>query len=255
MSATDPDIFQPPVATDPPQDPPQDAPPQAPATDAEVQSRIDVATANARAEAWKEAAELGGRRQDPVTQAPPGPRIPDNPLDLLSPQEREQLNALQITNPEQFTTTIAQLYARVERMRLEQQAAPMIIGQAATIVKLFKADKISENPTLGRQIAPLFDRKLAGIDLRPLVGMTEAQSNAELALRWDAAEAEVLRKNMAAAPPKPEPRLTANGAPGGEPGGGSPKKGRVEEDPFLARMAAEYKFTDAQKKDLEEYIA
>lgn len=255
--AQDPSIFQDPatapVVSDPPQDPALGVSDPAagapPAQDPLEDPRVQLAIANARNEALQSALQAPAR-QDPVPTAAQPP-LPADPLDLLTPAQKAQMENLILSDPVAYGRAYADLAARLERARLEQQAAPMIASQGATFVELFKGKMARVDAPLFAQIEPLFDTSMRGLDLRPLVQMTPEVRENELLLRWRAAKAQVLEKNMSAAPPRPDPRLTAPGGGVSTPGGGL-KKTKVEEDRLLGGMAAEYKFTPEQLAELEE---
>jgi hypothetical protein len=241
---------------------PQDQLPQEPPAaepqnqdDPIITARLEAATATAKAEAYKEALVLG--RQDPATQAAPvqQQQLPENALDLLNPAQREALKAQWITDPESASATVASLSAKLERARIEQQAAPLVSSQAATFMELYVMRKRGEDsPELCKAIEPLFRQKMiAAGDLRPLVGMTQQQRDEQFDLRWGSAKAEVLTKQMSAAPPKPEPRLLANSGGGG--GNEPPKNALFEEDDWMKAMAKEYGFTPEQMQAIEKGAA
>lgn len=258
MSVTDPDpnpnpevdpITGEPIQANPdPNAPDPNAPKQ---DDPVTAARIDAAKSEARADAFKEALTLAGQKQDPATPAQVQAPIPTDPMQTFTAAEREELKTLQITDPDKAMGIISQRASQLAERRIQQEAQPLVATTASTLVELFIARKSRGlNPQVADQIIPLFQAKLKGKNLSGLVQMTDALREEELGLRWDAAEAEVLRKAQAN-PPKQEPRLLANGQPGTAATG--LKKSAIEDDPFLAAMSAEYKFTDAQKKELEAF--
>lgn len=252
MSVTDPDqtIQNPdvdPITGEPVQQP--DAPAQ---DDPVTAARINEAAANARADAFKEALSMGGKRQDAATTAQVQAPIPTDAMQTFTQSERDELKALQITDPETAMARIAKRSSELERARIQQEAQPLVASQASTLVDLFVMRR-SSGSKIADQITPIFRAKLreAG-NLSPLVGMTDDVRERELGLRWDAAEAEVLRKAQAN-PPRQEPTLLAPGQGGG--GARQQKKTAVEEDSFLSSMAEAYKFTPEQLKEIEEYAS
>ncbi len=176
------------------------------------------------------------------------PIIPNNPLDLLTPAQQEQLSNLSIGDPAAYGRQMAELGARHAQMRFEAAAKPYQDTNARLLVSDFRNRmQQAESPDDFRQISPAFDKLLAALDLTPLVSMSEQDRSGELILRWNAAKCDVLdaaRKKAASI--KPEPTLLAGGSSMAA-GTGSEKKLA----PWLERMNASYKFTPEQLKELE----
>jgi hypothetical protein len=185
-------------------------------------------------------------------QAPPqrqaAPIIPNNPLDLLTPAQQEQLSNLSIGDPAAYGRQMAELGARHAQMRFEAAAKPYQDTNARLLVSDFRNRmQQAESPEDFRQISPAFDKLLAALDLTPLVSMNEQDRSGELILRWNAAKCDVLdaaRKKAASI--KPEPTLLAGGSSMSAAAGGGKTLA-----PWLERMNASYKFTPEQLKELE----
>ncbi len=241
----DQNLFAAPEPAAPPDAPQTPDASAAPAQDPLAAPEVQLAIEQARTAAYRDAL---GR---PIASQATTP-VPNDPLDLLNDQQREQLNSLFLTDPMAGARFVSDLAARHQRALLEAEAAPLVTSQASTLVELFKSRMSAIDGPLGARIAPLFDASLAGLDLRPLVRMAPDVRENELQLRWRSAKAQVLEAQMRAAPPKPAPLLTAEGAAEGRTGG--PKASKLERDPYLARMAAEYKFTPEQIKEIEEVM-
>lgn len=229
---------QPEPGAQPPADPAADAP--APAQSPEL------AAANARAEAFREMA----LQRQPEPDAAPAPvqqqaPLPTNPLDLLSPAERDALKLKRISDPEAYEGEIATLATRLAEMRVTRAAAPMIAGQASLIVSNFRQRMASADSAYGADTAPIFDKAIAalGAGISNLVGMQPAQQDAELKMRWDQAKLQVMDVRMKN-PPKPEPQPLGGG------GVSTPNNDETDyfkTDPLIAALGRRYKFTDAQK--------
>lgn len=222
---------------------------EVPATEPEVKqddavfaAQLAAARAEAKAEAYKEVAM--SRKQDSATQPFVIPRnIPNDPTDLLNAAQKEELNNLYLTDPPKAAKWYGELSRQVERARIEADAEPLVLSQAQTIMDLYVARKSRDNP-LGVKIEPLFRQKLQGVDIKPLVRMSQQQQEVELGLRWDAAEGEIRRNE----PVRQEPNLVANGRGAGS----GVRKPKESDDPFIAAMAAEYKFTPEQLAYISE---
>src|SRR5580692_9837238 len=153
-----------------------------------------------------------------VQQAPPqraaAPVIPNNPLDLLTQAQQEQLSNLSIADPAAYGRHMAELGARHAQMRFEAAAKPYQDTNARLLVSDFRNRmQQAESPEDFRQISPAFDKLLAALDLTPLVSMSEQDRSGELILRWNAAKCDVLdaaRKKQASI--KPDPTLLAGGS-------------------------------------------
>lgn len=239
----------PPEGTPPAGTPPQDDPINDP--------RVQLAIERAKRETLEEVVRNGGtQRQDAATSAQqtiPQVQLPNDPIDLLNAAQKQQMEQLAQVDPVAYGKEYARLAAQLERARIEQQAAPLVASQASTFVELFKGRMARNDAKFAAQIEPIFDGMLSGLDLRPLVQMTPQARDNELLLRWNAAKAQVLEKNIQnAPPPRAEPLLNSSGAGLSTPGG--PKKGKVEEDSFLGRMNDAYKFTPEQLAALEEVM-
>jgi hypothetical protein len=221
-----------------------DVQPEVNQDDAVLAAQLATARAEAKAEAYKEVAM--GRKQDSATQpfTIPTP-IPNDPTDLLNTNQKQELENMYLTDPAKAARWYGQLSSQVERMRIERDSAPLIRSQASTIVDLYVARKSRDN-ALAAKIEPLFRQKLANVDIRPLVGMEDNQREAELGLRWDAAEGEIRRNE----PVRQEPSLVAAGRGAG--GGTRLKKNDDFGDPVVASLAKQYGFTVEQ---YEAYIA
>lgn len=216
------------------------------ATDAEA-----LAFERGRNAALTEALQIAGTRptQDAATSAQTV-RIPDDPMDLLSPEQKQNLAALAESDPASYTRMMVDLGGRHQRMLIERDAAPLIASSASLVVEAFKGEKRAVEGARYAAIAPQFDRLLSGLDLRPLVNMSADARRAELGLRWDAARSSVIEAELTAAR-RPEPGLQGGGggAGGSVPGAGEPSK--FAADPWLVQMAAEYKFTPEQIREIE----
>jgi hypothetical protein len=175
----------------------------------------------------------------------PRPQAPQDPIDSLSPQQREQLNRMFIEDPVQASKYIQDLTRQQMQQQIMQQALPMYQTTANQIVELFKMRKQQSDPYFA-QVAPGFDRLMVGIDITPLVNMNDPTRTQELEMRWKMARADVLdmemRKNQ-----KAEPKLLSNN---GGPGTG-PKSSAIRDDEWMANMAREYGFTEEQLAEIE----
>jgi len=182
-------------------------------------------------------------RQDSATSAQAAPAMPATWWETLTPEQQAKVNEQALLNSGQTNAFIAQQEAEYSRRRMIQDAAPIIAAQGSTFVELFKARKARQ--PYYEQIEPLFDRMLAGVDLRPLVNMTPQVRDSELEMRWRAATADIQEKILKN-PPRPEPTLTTTSGP-------APVEGpvTVETDQLLAAMDAVYQFTPEQKAALE----
>jgi hypothetical protein len=198
--------------------------------------------------AFKAAASdiIPGLVQQQAPQArPQAVHIPNNPLDLLTPAQQEQLSNLSIGDPAAYGRQMAELGARHAQMRFEAAAKPYQDTNARLLVSDFRNRmQQAESPEDFRQISPAFDKLLAALDLTPLVSMSEQDRSGELILRWNAAKCDVLdaaRKKQATI--KPDPTLLASGSSLSAPAGGGKTLA-----PWLDRMSSNYKFTPEQLK-------
>src|SRR6185312_9693549 len=98
-------------------------------------AEVQLAIANAKNEALTTA--LGTRpAQDPVptqleTQAP----LPSDPLELLSAKEREEVEALRLTQPDRYTQIYANLSSRLTEARIMRNAQPLMQSAGAGYVQ------------------------------------------------------------------------------------------------------------------------
>ena len=171
--------------------------------------------------------------------------VPTDPLAALSPEQRQRMADLSLTDPIEFQRQVSALQDQVNQRRLQQQALPMITTAANQIVEIYKMRKQRSDPYFNK-IEPLFDKMMVGIDVTPLVNMSEATRNHELDLRWNAASSQILRDEVKRA--RPEPKLISNSG-GGTPG---PKaKPSVLDDPWMQKMKEEYNLSDEQIAEIE----
>lgn len=247
----DDNIFNEPGAQTPPD---QGTPP--PQDDPVLVARLAEAEQRGRANALEEAMRISGtRKQDDPTSAAAPVQLPTNPLELLPAQAREELQKLRALDPAAYAETYSQLSAQLTEMRIQQQAQPIITGQASMIVDGFVSRMSMSEPRkeLVPDIVRNFHNLLVGKNLSPLVNFDPARREEELSLRWGTAKAQVLEK---APPPRPTPTLLNDGGGTIAAGGGSgPKKSKAEEDPAIMAMAAKYKFTPEQMKEIEAEYA
>jgi hypothetical protein len=171
---------------------------------------------------------------------------PQNPLDAMSDAEREALGNQAITDFAGAARQISEKASRATEQRIRQEAIPLVMTAANTIVELYKTKKQRNDPYFAK-IEPLFDKLLVGVDITPLVRMNEATRNSELDMRWKMARADILEVEMKRQ--KPEPTLLSQGSDGGA------KDSKFSEDPWIANMAKEYGFTPEQIKELEKLNA
>lgn len=182
-------------------------------------------------------------RQDAATSANAQPAMPATWWDSLNDAQQKAINDQALLNAGQTNAFIAQQESEFARRKTIQDAAPIIAAQASTFVELYKARKARQQ--YYDQIEPLFDKMLAGIDLRPLVNMSPQTRESELDMRWNSARAQVQDKILAN-PPKREPLLTTGGGP-------APLEApTVENDDWLSAMSGTYGFTEEQKRALAE---
>lgn len=172
--------------------------------------------------------------------------IPNNPLDLLTPEQQANLSNLAIADPASYGRSMAELGARHAELKFQQAAKPFADTNARLLVSDFRNRmQQAESPEDFRQIAPAFDRSVGALNLSPLVQMDEATRSAELLLRWNSAKCDVLaneRKNR-----KPDPTLTAGSSNISSPKGGADKQRPL----WLQQMNAAFKFTPEQLKEIE----
>jgi len=233
--------------------PPEYAPPQADPTVAEAPPErnvdVELAVANARAEAFREMAAQQ-RQADPVQYQPQQqlPPLPTNPLDLLTAHEREQMKTMAITDPDAYASKVGELSVKLAEARVSRAAAPIVAGQAQTIVALFKSRMAAIDQAYFAEVEPLFDQQIrsVGSNISNLVNMPHEMQTYELELRWKSAKADVMDRRIRNAP-KPEPRLMASGGPGNSPR----PQSVVEVDPAIAAMAKRYNFSPEQIAAIE----
>jgi hypothetical protein len=175
--------------------------------------------------------------------------LPENAYDLLNESERRQMETMRVTDPTGYDRVMSTLSVRLADQRMKQANQPLMQTQARILVDQYKMDMRMRDPENYEKIAPIFESSLVA-DLTPLVGMTNDQRTRELALRWNAAEGIVLKQLRSTQKPvKSEPTITASTSPGSS----LKSSGQLfEEDDWMARMDATYKFTEAQKRILQE---
>jgi hypothetical protein len=219
--------------------PPAPEPPAPAAPAAPAPQLVDLSTlTQAMVDAYRQAV--------PAAPMTPPPAARDW-MESLTPQQREGLQQQFISDPLAAARFVSEQTSQHERQRLVAEAAPLIASQAQTIVELYKQRKMSVADPLNADVVRVFESKLQGLDLRPLVNMQPSQQAYELDMRWDAAYGEVARKRPPA-PPKPEPVLTANNG-----GGQGPPNGRkYENDPAIAALVKNYNLTPEQIREVEE---
>ena len=208
---------------------------------------VALAAEKARGDAYKEALDSFGRQ--PARQESPigtASTIPENPLDMLNAEQRKAFGAMSIAEPEQAAAFLGNLASRHARLKLQEEAAPLVASQASLLVANFKSQQAfhMERETYAA-VSSKFDALLRGLDLRPLVAMPESQRDNELMLRWKSALADVLSSRPAQR--KAEPALLG-GAPGRA--GGPKDTATIESHPDLAAMAKAFNFTDEQLKEI-----
>jgi hypothetical protein len=196
------------------------------------------------------AAELERRQTQPAVTAPaalpPEAPLPATPMDMLSAVEREQLRNLRLSDPEAYEAQLSSLGSRHAQMVLARQAAPLIAGNARSIVDSFRARMSYEDTAYFKDVAPLFDAAIAalGNGISGLVTMSAAQQDQELSLRWKSCRADVMEKQQADARRRAKtdpPPLRGDGV---NPPAGPTKI--YETDPVIASLHARYKFTPEQ---------
>lgn len=225
-----------------------------------TQADIDLARERARADTLQDLIDKGkyGERQadptgtqDPFAGQPP---LPDNPLDLLPAAERQKLIDSAQLDPVSYSNTVSTLAAKLTEMKLQRQAAPLIMSQARTIVDMFE-DKMGRREVrqdLVTAISREFRTLLAGKDLRPLINLPDAQREEELVLRWETARNRALIASPTPpAPPKPDPTLIASGGGGGGPSPGT-KRVSALDIPGIAAMHKKRPFSKEQLEAIEE---
>ncbi len=162
-----------------------------------------------------------------------------DPLDNMSQADRD---ALDLMSPVDAARKIRELTRNADRQAMIQEAIPLIQTSANTIVELYKTKKQRSDPRFAK-IEPLFDKLMVGVDITPLVRMSEATRNSELDMRWKMAKSDVLEEEEKHR--KPEPTLLSS------PGAQNPGSNKIEEDPWMSNMAKEYGFTKEQLAELE----
>lgn len=180
-------------------------------------------------------------RQITASQAPVQHQVQD-PFDAMTQEQRDALKTRFLTDEAGATRQVMEMGARATEQRMLQQAMPLIQTSANTIVELYKTKKQRTDPYFNK-VEPLFDRLMVGVDITPLVRMNDATRNNELDMRWKMARADVLELEMKKQ--KPEPTLLGGG------GGSAPAPNKIEDDPWMANMAATYGYTKEQMAELE----
>lgn len=231
---------------------PQEEPDYVPPTEGgtttteQVDPAVALATANARADAFKEIAMGRGAQPEPdapVRTEPLAP-LPTNPLDLLDAVGREKLELMRLNDPANYTAEVGRLAVSLAEQRVARQAAPLISGQASIIISNFKTRMASEDP-YAKDVIPAFDRMIAqlGDGIRNLVAMTPAAQEQELAMRWSTARGPVLER-VIKTNAKPEPKPLGGGS-GSQPAGNGANQ-YEQTDPIIAAMVKRYKMTPEQ---------
>jgi hypothetical protein len=142
----------------------------------------------------------------------------------MSPEQRAELENRLLTGGAAAAAEFYEMIARDELSAFEERAAPMVASTGALLVDSFMTKK-SLSDRYYAQIAPLFTKRIAGVDRGALVGLNEASRNMQLDTMWEAAAAEMFRKAATTAPPTPRPPVIggSGGGGGSTPTSGGPK--------------------------------
>ena len=239
MSVMDTDPQQTPDPN-PPQQQPGSTPPQEP-------QQPPPGTPQLSADVLAEAMVKAYRTAVPAAPMTPPPAARDF-LETLTPQQREGLSNQFLTDPIAAARFVADGSARHTREQLLAEAQPLVANQAQMIVDMYVQGKVASTER-GQEVAQAFRAGLQGVNLMPLVGMSQSQRDHELDMRWNGAYGQVAQKYKGVmTPPKPDPILTAT--PAG--GGAAPAARKFEADPALVAMAKLYNFTPEQIREVEE---
>jgi len=185
-------------------------------------------------------AALQGRGPQPAV-APP------QPLPTLSADQLAQLDEQFRERPAQLTAQAAQLAARQELDAFYRSVVePLREASGESLIDNYKAQKAGD--PLFKQISAQFDKEIADLDRKALLGAPLAERRRQLDLRYRAATATVLKQAMDESAAKQRDTAPTLGSGGGS----APSKSRskLAQNPDLVRLALA---TGAiSKEDLED---
>lgn len=237
----------------------------------EAQNRDDdedspAAKAAAEFDRLRKQADRMARFQDIADELDADPRriydvraaLEGRPLTSPAPATQQNLTADQLealdeqarSKPAQFAAAAADLAARQQLDTFYKNAmAPIIEASGEGLVDSFKAKK-GKDP-LYEQIAEQFDKEMSDVDRAALLRAPKKVRDREMALRWDAADAKVLRGAMAESKRKEHDTARNLGSSSGR-GTSSKRTTRLAENPDLLRLA---RATGAiSREDFEEIL-
>jgi hypothetical protein len=160
----------------------------------------------------------------------------------------EELSGQVLTNPLGVISSIADRMASEKIAQFQRDAEPYMDGAVDGFIDRFKGRKRDDDP-LYKQTVTEFERDLESLNLRTMVGKNVKERNAELDLRWQAAQGRVLAKKVR---PSTLARPPGTSAGDGTTLGGGPSPDKVVE---LSEAEKRQLYRNFPKEEADRLIA